>query len=297
MRGAAWAAPTAVVMTAAPAYAASDPNCPTAAQIDAAFAERRAEVSTYDGCGGVENPTFTIWYDALVGINGYLSNSYINVRNQNACTIDMTKYPLTFRIDIVNLSGPDRHTERLDTLQRSLTMTNGYGFLNTMDAPGTIESIGIKTESLYHENGTEVVNGQTRTVYSLRWNVRRARSVAPGEDMDVQFSWADGDTSAGRLTNSYRLVPLGLAAPSWPSITNLAPEQCPNPYDYYTQKVDEWFRNGYGCNPNVTWDVATNVSVESFRRSSGYTRTEIPCGTGIWSHEATDFGPSHDGIY
>ncbi|QCR52267.1 hypothetical protein C1N80_00840 [Brachybacterium sp. SGAir0954] len=213
VRGAAWTLPTALAATAAPAVAASA-ACPSTAAIDALFAARQQEVSAYDGCAGTTRPTFTIWYDGPGGVNGYLQNANINVRNQNLCAIDTTAYPLAFSVDIVNLSGPDRNPGGATTLQRSITATNSDGYLSPLSRPG-VRTSGVKTESTWEAVGSETVAGASRTVHSARWNVVSACSVNAGEDIDLQISWADGRTSSGRLTDAVRLVPLGMAAPQW----------------------------------------------------------------------------------
>lgn len=284
VRGAAWTLPTAVAATAAPAVAASA-ACPSTAAIDALFAARQQEVSAYDGCAGTTRPTFTIWYDGPGGVNGYLQNANINVRNQNPCAIDTTAYPLAFRVDIVNLSGPDRNPGGATTLQRSITATNSYGYLSRLSRPG-VRTSGVKTETTWEAVGTETVAGDSRTVYSSRWNVVRASSVNAGEDIDLQISWADGRTSSGRLTNAVRLVPLGMAAPQWAEVTDASSAECASAYAHYASKLQQWYANGDGCSPNIRWEVATAVTTTRFSTTSGYTRTPIFCGTGLWSSEA-----------
>lgn len=300
-KGAAWTLPAVAVASAAPAFAASISDCPTNARIDQFFAQRRTEVANYDGCAGTTSPTFTIWYDGGGGANGALQNSFINVRNQNSCTIDLRAYPLAFRIDIANSAGADVAADRPGVLRRSLTSTNSYGYLSRLSAPG-VERSGIKNETYWEANGTEQVqmsdgSTATRTIYSARWNTVRAATVVSGEDIDIQFSWADGLAAGGRLNNIYRLVPLGMAAPQWADLTTADSGACADAYAYYSAKVAEWYRNGYGCNPNIRWEVATDVTATSFRTTSGYTRTPITCGTGMWSNVSRDFTPSHDGIY
>jgi len=295
VRGAAWTVPTAVAATAAPAVAASA-ACPSTAAIDALFAARTQEVAAYDGCSGTTRPTFTIWYDGPGGLNGYLQTSTINVRNQNPCAIDTTAYPLAFRLDIANLSGPDRNPNGATTLQRSLTATNSYGYLSRLSQPG-VRTAGVKTESTWEAAGTKTVAGASRTVYSTRWNVVRASSVDAGEDMDLQISWQDGRTSSGRLTNAVRLVPLGMAAPQWSELTAASSAECASAYAHYSSRVARWYANGEGCSPNIRWEVATAVTTTRFSTTSGYTRTPISCGAGIWSSVAKDFTPTHDGIY
>lgn len=297
MRGAAWATPTSVASFAAPAFAASPPtaSCPSTSRIDAVFSERQSEVGTYDGCPGTTSPTFTIWYDGAGGRNGFLNESFINVRNENPCTVDVTQYPLAFRIDIVNLSGPDTNTNGSTKLQRSLTSTNSYGYLAQINDPfpGTG---GIKNQTMWTQNGTTNLAGRTRTVYSARWDVVRAGSVNSEEDIDIQFSWADGLTSAGRLTNAYRLVPLGMSAPRWDEITTQSADACVEAFAYYGAKVQEWYSQGLGCAPNVTWQVAVNPTGTTYRPGN-YSLETITCGSGIWSSIAGDFSPSRDGIY
>lgn len=280
----------------APLAAASPLSCPTTAEIDATFAQRRAEVAAYAGCAGGGTTTFTIWYDGPGGINGALQNSFINIRNQNSCTIDTTQYPLSFRIDVVNLTGSDTNTHQANCLERQLSTTNSYGYLSRPSARLT-QTAGVKNNTYFEKLGSARVSGATRTVYSAYWVVNRAESVNAGEDIDIQFTWEDGASSGGRLTNTYRLVPLGFAAPAWESLTTRTPSECPDAYSYYQSKVQEWTVNGYGCSPNVRWEVATNVTTTSFRNTSGYTRTPIQCGTGMWSVDSKDFTPAHDGIY
>ncbi|GAA1323254.1 hypothetical protein GCM10009592_05390 [Brachybacterium rhamnosum] len=295
VRGAAWTLPTAVAATAAPAVAASA-ACPSTVAIDALFAARQQEVSAYDGCAGTTRPTFTIGYDGPGGVNGYLQNVNINVRNQNPCAIDTTAYPLAFRVDIVNLSGPDRNPGGATTLQRSITATNSDGYLSRLSRPG-VRTSGVKTESTWEAVGSETVAGASRTVHSARWNVVRACSVNAGEDMDLQISWADGCTSSGRLTDAVRLVPLSMAAPQWAEVTDASSAECASAYAHDAAKVQQWYANGDGCSPNIRWEVAPSVTTTRFSTTSGYIRTPISCGTGLWSSEAKVFTPTHDGIY
>ncbi len=292
-RGVAWAAPAVLAPSQVPVFAAS--VCPSTAQIDAFFAAQRQKALTYEGCAGVSNPTFTIWYDGPGGFNGYLQNSFINIRNENNCSDDTSQYPLAFRVDVRNLTGPDTNTYGGNTLQRSLTATDSRGYLVKPSKLYTGSYTGgVKNDTNFEVNGTD---GAGHTVYSTYWMVDRNRIVRSGEDIDLQFSWGDGNTVQGRLTNSYRVVPLGMLAPTWAELTDYDFAQCPERYAYFNEKVNQWYTENQGCAQNITWQVATNVTVTSFNSTTGYTKTPIACGTGIWSDESKDFTPAHDGIY
>ena len=296
MKGITWTVPTAMVTVASPALAVSK-QCPSKAFIDSAFAQRKATVGDYKGCAGVDKPTFTIWYDGPGGRNGYLQTSILNVRNENACTINTTAYPLAFRVDIVNLSGPDGPPAGKNSLRRSLTATNSYGFIAPPSEPG-YEKSGIKNETYWELSPTrETVQGAQRSVYSALWTVSRVKALKPKEDMDLQVSWGDGLTRQGRLTNAYRVVPLGVAPPEWGQLTTESPATCPDAYAYYEAKAQQWYEQGLGCTSNIQWRVATNVTATNFDSRTGYSYTPITCAKGIWSVDARDFTPTHDGIY
>lgn len=293
-KGAAWATPVVAASAVVPAYAASSPEdaCPvTISDVETAFELRRTMMNEYLGCSGTSD--FTIYYGGAGGINGALQSSSMGIINDTACDIDLTQYPLAVRIDVVNLTGSDKNSRGENHLERNLTMTNGYGYIAPLDQPG-YERAGIKEEDNFIENGTDT---QGRTVYSALWTLNRASNVRAGNPMVLQWSWEDGGSGSGRITNAIRFVPLGLAAPDWSDVTSEAPETCPDVYAYYINRVNTWYAQGEGCTPNINWRTATNITTTNINRTDRYTKTPIVCGDGIWSNVSGDFTPSHDGIW
>lgn len=289
--GAAWSLPAVTLASALPAFAAS--VCTPALQtaIDAQFTSYRTRLATYLASCSTGNTDFVIWYDGAGGLNGYLQNSQVNVRNATGCDIDTLSWPLRYRLDIQNLTGPSG-------VKRSLLTSSAYFNYAQIGKPGVVVDGGTNRDHWTFTNADGSLAATANTgYYSLTlWQTDTSNTVFNvGEDADFGIQWEDGGTSNGRLTNQVRLVPLGFAPPTWDAVRSAtgADDVC---HSYYAQRVALWDKNGEGC-LGINWYQATNVTAASHKTTSGWTKTPISCGTGMWSTAAKDFTPGHDGIY
>lgn len=294
-KGAAWSVPAVAVAASVPAVAASGCTIPAttiAGQVDANFTAYRdtlAQVVTQ--CGA--NPKFAIWYDGAGGSNGFLQNSTINVRNTSGCSLDTTRYPLNFRIDVKNLTG------NITTDRRGFSMSTGYGSFENIAHPGKpVASVGA--------NARDFTQPDANGVYSILFRANRDNSVQTNEDIDINFQWLDGTTKPDgtgiqpRIQATYQLVPLGFAPPTLEKVlTDLGittAHPCYAKYvTAYEARYQQWITNGEGCQ-GIQWSIATEVTATTFG-GKGYTLKPITCGTSMFANVSRDFTPSHDGVY
>lgn len=145
LQAAAWATPTIAVAAAAPAMAATP-----------------------------ENQRFAVEFDNVLGFNGYVQASYLNVGMISSVGETVLSQPITIRFDVVGLME---------------TATNPRDF-------SASSSFGTLTRGSYNQ-ATQTIPFTWTIPAGQRVNVIGESARVP----DVLFSWRDGAHNGGRITN------------------------------------------------------------------------------------------------
>ncbi|MCS6711352.1 hypothetical protein JSY14_04710 [Brachybacterium sp. EF45031] len=218
MRGAAWAAPTAAVSLAAPAFAGSSPVvCDPAviAEIDQAFT---AAETLYTCAGQPVKLQINIYQPYGIG-DGYATGAFVDVKNLSPCDINFTAdNPLRIDVDIRNANVVTTGSENRD-------ITGVYTSWGTLNGTGESENIA-----------GQPVGSNQGTVEWLFAGLLPGNGLGDNEaDLSVQFG--DGITGLQRW-QSYMTITPGTASGA-PILreTWAVNEAC---VAYYNQKLTTW---------------------------------------------------------